>query len=62
MPEVYTVSLLDHLDKANYYDPNCLHDDGERVKIILQAINEVFHWLVKRKHVISYLFSENLVY
>ena len=57
VPEVYTVSLLDHLDKANYYDPNCLHD-GERVNVVRRAIDEVLLWLVKRKHVILFIFGK----
>ena len=60
----HTVTLLDHLDRIDYYDPEWLsfHDRGDRVRLGWKAIKEVLLWLVERKHVILFYFylSEKL--
>jgi hypothetical protein len=59
VPDVqHTVALLDHLDRIDYYHPEwlCFHDRGARVRLGWKAIKNVLLWLVKRKHVLFYLF------
>jgi len=49
----HTVSLLDHLDRIDYYDPKWshLHHGGIAIGLIWSAIKDVLLWLLKRKHV-----------
>lgn len=54
-PAQYTVSLLNHLDRIDYYDPKWFYlRDGYRLFIVWEVIKEVLLWLVKRKRVGSF--------
>jgi hypothetical protein len=64
VPDVqHTVTLLDHLDRIDYYDPEWLsfHDHGARVRLGWKAIKSVLLWLVKRKHVIYFTLKNSLI-